>query len=189
MRPRGSRTRRCVPDAIQSPLEAPGSRLHAPFGGTLPGAWSAPARDEDLTAAELRRSRGGHALRRGVARRVSSSLKDRRRPQELFPRGSATAAGAEAGATAAGGEPPPAAETPKILTVHAVRESDVCVTMGCGDTCPVFPGKRHLDRKLDDPAGQVVAAVRTVRDSLRVLVEGLIEEIGPAGTSRGSSSG
>lgn len=64
------------------------------------------------------------------------------------------------------------AETPKILTVDAVKESDVCVTMGCGDTCPVFPGKRYLDWKLDDPAGQSVAAVRTVRDGIRVLVEG-----------------
>ncbi|MFD9504603.1 arsenate reductase ArsC [Streptomyces sp. NPDC060035] len=75
------------------------------------------------------------------------------------------------------------AETPKILTVDAVEQSDVCVTMGCGDTCPVFPGKRYLDWKLDDPAGQGVAAVRTVRDGIRALVEGLIEEIAPAGTA------
>ncbi|MFD9544262.1 arsenate reductase ArsC [Streptomyces sp. NPDC060022] len=81
------------------------------------------------------------------------------------------------------------AETPKILTVDAVKESDVCVTMGCGDTCPVFPGKRYLDWKLDDPAGQDVAAVRTVRDGIRVLVEGLIEEIAPAGTAGAGSSG
>ncbi|MEV6476056.1 arsenate reductase ArsC [Streptomyces sp. NPDC051657] len=71
------------------------------------------------------------------------------------------------------------AETPKVLTVDAVRESDVCVTMGCGDTCPVFPGKRYLDWKLEDPAGRGVAAVRPVRDEIRTLVEGLIAEIAP----------
>ncbi|WP_443051158.1 arsenate reductase ArsC [Streptomyces sp. JV185] len=71
------------------------------------------------------------------------------------------------------------AETPKMLTTDAVRESDVCITMGCGDTCPVFPGKRYLDWKLDDPAGQGVEAVRTVRDEIRKLVEGLIAEIAP----------
>ncbi|PEN13342.1 phosphotyrosine protein phosphatase, partial [Rothia dentocariosa] len=46
------------------------------------------------------------------------------------------------------------AETPKVLTIEAVQASDVCITMGCGDACPVFPGKRYLDWKLDDPAGQ-----------------------------------
>ncbi len=71
------------------------------------------------------------------------------------------------------------AETPKILTVDAVRESDVCITMGCGDACPVFPGKRYLDWKLDDPAGQGVEAVRPIRDEIRALVEGLISEIAP----------
>ncbi|WP_399934248.1 arsenate reductase ArsC [Streptomyces kanamyceticus] len=71
------------------------------------------------------------------------------------------------------------AETPKILTVDAVEESDVCVTMGCGDTCPVFPGKRYLDWQLEDPAGQGVAAVRPIRDEIRALVEGLIAEIAP----------
>ncbi|MFI2617195.1 arsenate reductase ArsC [Streptomyces sp. NPDC018584] len=71
------------------------------------------------------------------------------------------------------------AETPKILTVDAVEESDVCVTMGCGDTCPVFPGKRYLDWQLDDPAGQGLAAVRPIRDEIKVLVEGLIAEIAP----------
>jgi protein-tyrosine-phosphatase len=70
-------------------------------------------------------------------------------------------------------------ETPKILTVDAVRESDVCVTMGCGDTCPVFPGKRYLDWRLDDPAGQGVEAVRPIRDEIRTLVEDLIAEIAP----------
>ncbi|MEU1348393.1 arsenate reductase ArsC [Streptomyces sp. NPDC005786] len=68
-------------------------------------------------------------------------------------------------------------QAPKILTVDAVRVSDVCITMGCGDTCPVFPGKRYLDWKLEDPAGQGVAAVRPIRDEIRILVEALIEEI------------
>ncbi|MFF3896922.1 arsenate reductase ArsC [Streptomyces sp. NPDC001812] len=71
------------------------------------------------------------------------------------------------------------AETPKILTVDAVKESDVCITMGCGDTCPVFPGKRYLDWQLDDPAGQGVEAVRPIRDEIKTLVEGLIAEIAP----------
>ncbi|MGC9538308.1 arsenate reductase ArsC [Streptomyces sp. UG1] len=71
------------------------------------------------------------------------------------------------------------AEVPKMLTVDAVQESDVCVTMGCGDTCPVFPGKRYLDWKLDDPAGQGVEAVRPIRDEIKKLVEGLLEEIAP----------
>ncbi|GAA2499621.1 arsenate reductase ArsC [Streptomyces gobitricini] len=71
------------------------------------------------------------------------------------------------------------AETPKILTVDAVKASDVCITMGCGDTCPVFPGKRYLDWPLEDPAGQGVEAVRPIRDEIRKLVEGLIEEIAP----------
>ncbi|WP_236243813.1 arsenate reductase ArsC [Streptomyces sp. CC210A] len=72
------------------------------------------------------------------------------------------------------------AEVPKVLTVEAVKASDVCITMGCGDTCPVFPGKRYLDWKLDDPAGQGVEAVRPIRDEIRKLVEGLIEELAPA---------
>lgn len=71
------------------------------------------------------------------------------------------------------------AETPKILTPEAVGESDVCVTMGCGDTCPVLPGKRYLDWTLDDPAGQGVEAVRPIRDEIKILVEGLIKEIAP----------
>ncbi len=70
-------------------------------------------------------------------------------------------------------------ETPKVLTVDAVKESDVCITLGCGDTCPVFPGKRYLDWALEDPAGQGVEAVRPIRDEIKKLVEGLIEEIAP----------
>jgi arsenate reductase len=71
------------------------------------------------------------------------------------------------------------AETPKLLTVDAVREADVCITMGCGDACPVFPGKRYLDWDLDDPAGQGVEAVRAIRDEIKARVEGLIAEIAP----------
>ncbi|SCK15599.1 arsenate reductase ArsC [Streptomyces sp. WMMB 322] len=72
-----------------------------------------------------------------------------------------------------------AAETPKILTVDAVKASDVCITMGCGDACPVFPGKRYLDWTLKDPAGQGVEAVRPIRDEIRTRIEGLIGEIAP----------
>jgi arsenate reductase len=71
------------------------------------------------------------------------------------------------------------AETPKVLTTQAVQSSDVVITMGCGDTCPVFPGKRYLDWALDDPAGQGVEAVRPIRDEIKALVERLIEEITP----------
>jgi arsenate reductase len=73
------------------------------------------------------------------------------------------------------------AEVPKALTAEAVREADVCVTMGCGDTCPVLPGKRYLDWAVPDPAGQGVEAVRPIRDEIRALVEGLIAEIAPEG--------
>jgi arsenate reductase (thioredoxin) len=69
------------------------------------------------------------------------------------------------------------AEIPKVLTIEAVQVSDVCVTMGCGDACPVFPGKRYLDWKLADPAGQGTAAVRPIRDQIKSLVEALITEI------------
>jgi arsenate reductase len=73
-----------------------------------------------------------------------------------------------------------AAETPKVLTVDAVRESDVVITMGCGDSCPVFPGKRYEDWKLDDPAGQGIEAVRPIRDEIRARVEALLAELLPA---------
>ncbi len=68
----------------------------------------------------------------------------------------------------------------KVLTVGAVQASDVVITMGCGDTCPVFPGKRYLDWTLDDPAGQGVAAVRPIRDEIRKRIEGLIAELVPS---------
>jgi len=69
---------------------------------------------------------------------------------------------------------------PKVLTEDAVRASDVVVTMGCGDACPFFPGKRYEDWALDDPAGQGLEAVRPIRDEIRRRVEALIEEIAPA---------
>lgn len=72
------------------------------------------------------------------------------------------------------------AETPKILTIDAVKASDVCITMGCGDTCPVFPGKRYLDWDLPDPAGQGIEAVRPIRDEIERRVRALIEELLPA---------
>jgi protein-tyrosine-phosphatase len=66
---------------------------------------------------------------------------------------------------------------PKKLTDDAVKESDYVITMGCGDTCPFFPGKTYLDWPLDDPAGQGVDAVRPIRDAVRAKVEALIAEI------------
>jgi protein-tyrosine-phosphatase len=76
-----------------------------------------------------------------------------------------------------------AAEKPKILTDQAVRESDVVITMGCGDTCPFYPGKRYEDWVLDDPAGKDVATVRPIRDEIRRRVEALLDEFGAAGQS------
>ena len=77
------------------------------------------------------------------------------------------------------------AESPKILTVDAVRASDVCVTMGCGDMCPVFPGTRYLDWTLDDPAGQPLEAVRPIRDEIEKRVRALIDELLPDGAEPG----
>lgn len=74
-------------------------------------------------------------------------------------------------------------EVPKVLTVEAVQESDVVITMGCGDVCPVFPGKRYEDWQLADPAGQGVEAVRPIRDEIRGRIEALIAEIAPAEAS------
>lgn len=84
----------------------------------------------------------------------------------------AVAAMAEVGIDIAG-------NTPKVLTVDAVRESDVVITMGCGDACPIFPGKRYEDWELDDPAGQGIEAVRPIRDAIRDRVEALLAEILP----------
>ncbi len=71
------------------------------------------------------------------------------------------------------------AEIPKVLTTDAVRESDVVITMGCGDTCPVFPGKRYEDWDLADPAGQGVDAVRPIRDVIKGRVQALVAELLP----------
>lgn len=70
-----------------------------------------------------------------------------------------------------------AAEQPKVLTTGAVKASDAVVTMGCGDACPFFPGKRYEDWTLDDPAGQGIDAVRPIRDDIRARVEALIAEL------------
>ena len=72
------------------------------------------------------------------------------------------------------------AERPKVLTTEAVQASDVVVTMGCGDACPIFPGKRYEDWQLDDPAGQGIDAVRPIRDELRTRILGLLDELGVA---------
>lgn len=73
-----------------------------------------------------------------------------------------------------------AGEQPKVLTDAAVQVSDVVITMGCGDECPYYPGKRYEDWVLEDPAGQGVEAVRPIRDEIRARVEALLSEIAPA---------
>jgi protein-tyrosine-phosphatase len=67
--------------------------------------------------------------------------------------------------------------TPKVLTTEAVKASDYVITMGCGDACPIFPGKTYLDWDLPDPAGKGVDAVRPIRDEIRTRIEALIAEI------------
>ena len=69
-------------------------------------------------------------------------------------------------------------QRPKVLTTDAVEASDVVITMGCGDACPVFPGKRYLDWQLPDPAGRGVDAVRPIRDEIDTRVRGLLDELG-----------
>ena len=69
------------------------------------------------------------------------------------------------------------AEQPKVLTTAAVQGSDVVITMGCGDACPFFPGKRYEDWKLDDPAGQGIEAVRPIRDDIKARIEALLGEL------------
>ena len=85
----------------------------------------------------------------------------------------AIAAMAEAGIDIAG-------NAPKVLTVDAVRESDVVITMGCGDACPVFPGKRYEDWELEDPAGKDLDTVRRIRDDIRTRVAALLADLLPA---------
>jgi arsenate reductase len=70
---------------------------------------------------------------------------------------------------------------PKVLTTEAVQVSDVVITMGCGDECPYFPGKRYEDWVLDDPAGQGIDAVRPIRDEIRRRVEALVADLAPTG--------
>jgi protein-tyrosine-phosphatase len=70
------------------------------------------------------------------------------------------------------------AAVPTVLTTEAVQDSDVVVTMGCGDACPYFPGKRYEDWVLDDPAGLGLEAVRPIRDEIRRRVEQLLRELG-----------
>lgn len=82
----------------------------------------------------------------------------------------AVAAMAEAGIDIANNKP-------KILTVDAVQASDVVITMGCGDTCPYFPGKRYEDWVLEDPAGQSIEKVRKIRDEIKERVENLVNEL------------
>jgi arsenate reductase len=69
---------------------------------------------------------------------------------------------------------------PKILTPDAVKASDVVITMGCGDVCPIFPGKRYEDWELADPAGQDIEAVRPIRDDIKARIEQLLAELLPA---------
>lgn len=69
------------------------------------------------------------------------------------------------------------ANQPQLLRVDDVRQADVVITMGCGDACPIFPGKRYEDWELDDPAGQQIASVRRIRDEIRRRVEGLVAEL------------
>jgi arsenate reductase len=71
-------------------------------------------------------------------------------------------------------------QRPTVLTTEAVEASDVVITMGCGDACPVFPGKRYLDWDLEDPAGRGVESVRPIRDEIESRIRGLVAELVPA---------
>jgi arsenate reductase len=75
-------------------------------------------------------------------------------------------------------------QTPKLLEYETAQASDVIVTMGCGDACPVFPGKRYEDWKLDDPAGKGVDAVRPIRDEIKARIEALLADLLPAAGPR-----
>jgi len=77
-------------------------------------------------------------------------------------------------------------QSPKILTSEAVETSDVVITMGCGDACPVFPGVSYRDWALADPAGKGVEAVRPIRDEIKSRIEDLIAELVPAKQSSAS---
>ena len=80
-------------------------------------------------------------------------------------------------------------QVPKILTTEAVADSDVVITMGCGDTCPIFPGKRYEDWELTDPAGRPAEEVRPIRDEIKQRVQSLLAEILPQAASGGNSAG
>jgi protein-tyrosine-phosphatase len=69
--------------------------------------------------------------------------------------------------------------TPELLDTETVRNSDVVITMGCGDACPIFPGKRYEDWVLEDPAGQGIDTIRVIRDEIKARVIGLLAEIAP----------
>jgi len=90
---------------------------------------------------------------------------------------SAVAAMAEVGIDISG-------QTPKVLHTDAVAASDVVITMGCGDACPIFPGKRYLDWDLDDPAGKGVEAVRPIREEIKARVQALLVELLPDQTKQ-----
>lgn len=99
---------------------------------------------------------------------------------EVFSGGSDPAAGVNPSAVAVMDEIgiDIAAATPQKWTDEVVRDADVVVTMGCGDTCPFFPGVRYLDWELDDPAGLPIEQVRPIRDEIRKRVEALLSELG-----------
>jgi arsenate reductase (thioredoxin) len=78
-------------------------------------------------------------------------------------------------------------EFPKPLTDEAVRAADVVITMGCGDACPIFPGRRYLDWVVDDPAGQPIEVVRRIRDEIQGRVETLLAELGIAARASAST--
>ena len=79
-------------------------------------------------------------------------------------------------------------QSPKLLTHDAVESSDVVITMGCGDACPIFPGISYRNWELDDPAGQCINAVRPIRDEIRSRIQALVTELLPAGTPGHPSS-
>jgi arsenate reductase len=95
---------------------------------------------------------------------------------------SAVAAMAEVGIDISG-------QTPKVLTILDVQASDVVITMGCGDACPIFPGKRYLDWDLEDPAGKGVASVRPIRDEIKARVQALLVELLPGRSPAHTTAG
>ena len=99
----------------------------------------------------------------------------------VFSAGSAPADSINPGAVAAMAEEgiDITASTPELLDTETVRNSDVVITMGCGDACPIFPGKRYEDWVLEDPAGQGIDTIRVIRDEIKARVIGLLAEIAP----------